>query len=97
MKTVDKQRDEKRNGDSNWFLDLFGWIAWELLAGPIFAGVGILYFLLFDRLHITDTTTQVLVVISPLLLLAFCLWRFAKVPLFRVPTSPATDDDEEAD
>jgi len=79
MKTIEEQKNEKHRGASKGFLDLFGWAAYELLMGPIIIGLIILCFMVFDRLHITDTTTQVLVVISPLLLLAFWLWHTRKL------------------
>jgi len=95
MKTIDEQKHEERRNASNWPFDLLSLFAVEVVMWPMLAVFTFLSFLLFDRFHITNATTQVLIAVSPLLLLAFYLWRFAKVPLFRVPPSPKTDDDDE--
>jgi len=79
MKTLDQEPNRKSRGFFDRVSDLMVWVACELLVGPIIIGLVILCFMVFDRLHITDTTTQVLVVISPFLLLAFWLWRRGKV------------------
>ncbi len=58
-------------------------ILWAVLSGfafdiIIYAGLFIvlpLWFLLFDAFHITQTWLQVLVFVSPLLVLALVLWR----------------------
>ncbi len=49
---------------------------WQLVIFPlIIMGYGALCFVIFDYFHVTDLGVQILIAISPFLLLAYVLWK----------------------
>jgi hypothetical protein len=74
MRNPETENEPKKNGGLlGGLIELVA--LFEMFTGLVAIGLVALCFVLFDSLHITDTTTQVLLVVAPFVVFGFLMWR----------------------